>query len=328
MRLIRILMAVLAITVISLPVQAQDQGGRRQRPPRGERQPMGQRLTEEQSNAAWQVQARTMARGLEVGQENAKKMIGLYVEARTGYAKAMDDLRTKWREASRGDREGGEGEAPPDRRRGGQRGGGDEARAEMAKVAETHRKKLGEGLGAFLEGRELEYATEVLGSFNPGWDNMVHAITVLKMDKEKTGQSLKVIEAHIAETVVLRRSGDREGQREAQASARAKLSEKMKAILDDEQFARFQQAMGGRRGGGQRGGGERGGRGMAGRIEQWDTNGDGKLQKDEIPEQMLPMFDRLDANGDGELDEEELEAMTRGRGGQGGGRGGGGADGF
>ena len=327
MRLIRILMAVLAITVISLPVQAQDQGQRR-RPQRGERPQMGQRLTDEQAKAAWELQAATMAKGLEVKGENAKKMVELYVKARQSYAKGMEDLRAKRQEANRGDRERGEGQAPPDRRRGGQRGVGTEAREEMTKLADAERKKLADGLGAFLEGRELEYATEVLGSFNPGWDNMVHAISVLKMDKDKTGQALKVIEAHIAETVVLRRSGDRDGQREAQAAARAKLTEKMKAILDEEQFAQFQQAMGGRRGAR-----TPGAQGMGSRFEQWDTNGDGKLQKEELPEQLQQAFERLDANGDGVLDEEELQAMGRSRGGQRGGggqrgRGGGGGDGF
>jgi hypothetical protein len=236
----------------------------------------------------------------------------------------MEDLRAKWREANRGEGQGQRGQG----QRGGQRGGGEEMRAEITKLADAQREKLADGLGAFLEGRELEYAANVLGSFNPGWDNMVHAVTELNMEKKTTGQALKVIEEHIAETVVLRRSGEREGQREAQAAARAKLNEKMKAILDEEQFAKFQQSMGGRRG--DRGAG-RGGD-MRSRFEQWDTNGDGKLQKDEIPEQMLPMFDRLDANGDGVIDEEEFAAMARGRGGQRGGqrggRGGGGGDGF
>ncbi len=48
------------------------------------------------------------------------------------------------------------------------------------------------------------------------------------------------------------------------------------------------------------------------RMAQMDTNGDGKLQKDELPERMQLMFDRLDANGDGALDGEEIQAMRRG----------------
>ena len=63
-------------------------------------------------------------------------------------------------------------------------------------------------------------------------------------------------------------------------------------------------------------------------LKQRDANGDGKLTKDELPEQMLRMFDRLDVNGDEVIDEEELQAASerfgrRGRGGPpGSGRGG------
>jgi photosystem II stability/assembly factor-like uncharacterized protein len=57
-----------------------------------------------------------------------------------------------------------------------------------------------------------------------------------------------------------------------------------------------------------------GGRGGAQRMErlmQADANGDGKIQKDEAPERMAQMFDRIDTNGDGELDQEELESLRQ-----------------
>ena len=104
----------------------------------------------------------------------------------------------------------------------------------------------------------------------------------------------------------------------------------------------FAQADGGRgegfgRGGFGRGGfggpggpGGRGGRGPGGgdfvaRLMQEDKNGDGKLTKDEVPERMQRMFDRVDANGDGAIDKAELEQMAQrfqGGGRQGSGRGG------
>ncbi|MFQ5494546.1 MAG: hypothetical protein ACE5EX_04115, partial [Phycisphaerae bacterium] len=53
------------------------------------------------------------------------------------------------------------------------------------------------------------------------------------------------------------------------------------------------------------------GGGMIERIMQRDANGDGKIQKDETPQRMRPMFDRLDANSDGAIDREELETMAK-----------------
>ena len=87
--------------------------------------------------------------------------------------------------------------------------------------------------------------------------------------------------------------------------------------------------------GGEGGGGARGGGGRRGGFDwmQYDKDGDGKIAKDEAPEQMQRFFDRVDGNSDGALDSSEIEAMTNrsrsrgGGGGQGGGGGGRGGEG-
>ncbi|MGI9014714.1 MAG: hypothetical protein ACR2GY_10750, partial [Phycisphaerales bacterium] len=64
-------------------------------------------------------------------------------------------------------------------------------------------------------------------------------------------------------------------------------------------------------------------------ISQYDGNGDGSLQKDELPAQMQSFFDRLDSNSDGSIDMSEMEAAARTMGqgrGAGGGQGGGGGE--
>ncbi len=64
----------------------------------------------------------------------------------------------------------------------------------------------------------------------------------------------------------------------------------------------------------------RGGRG-GGMLARADANGDGKLQRSELPDRMQAMFDRIDANKDGAIDQDELNAMRRNRGQRGGGGG-------
>jgi photosystem II stability/assembly factor-like uncharacterized protein len=72
--------------------------------------------------------------------------------------------------------------------------------------------------------------------------------------------------------------------------------------------------------------GGRGPGGFADRLKEMDANKDGKITKDEVPEQMLRLFDRADANTDGAIDEAELKAMAE-RAGRGRSQGGPGAGG-
>ena len=111
--------------------------------------------------------------------------------------------------------------------------------------------------------------------------------------------------------------------------------------LDKEEVKKFAEQMGqgpgGQGPGGPgtmgRGGPSRGGPGASGsgsfveRVMNFDKNGDGKVTKDEMPEQMQQrLLHRADANGDGAIDKQEAEQMAErfGRGGPGarGGRGG------
>lgn len=45
-------------------------------------------------------------------------------------------------------------------------------------------------------------------------------------------------------------------------------------------------------------------------MMQNDKNGDGKISKDELPEQMQRILTRGDTNKDGALDKAEIEAMA------------------
>jgi Ca2+-binding EF-hand superfamily protein len=61
-----------------------------------------------------------------------------------------------------------------------------------------------------------------------------------------------------------------------------------------------------------RGGGGFGGGNFVERMMANDKNKDGKLAKDELPENAQPMFDRLDENKDGVVEKAELEKAAAG----------------
>ena len=51
-------------------------------------------------------------------------------------------------------------------------------------------------------------------------------------------------------------------------------------------------------------------------MMQYDTDGDGKVSKEEVPERMRPFFDRMDTNGDGGITRQEIEGLRKQYGGQ------------
>jgi Ca2+-binding EF-hand superfamily protein len=50
---------------------------------------------------------------------------------------------------------------------------------------------------------------------------------------------------------------------------------------------------------------------MIQRLMNMDADGDGKITKEEMPERMRGMLERIDTNGDGAIDKEEAEKMAQ-----------------
>jgi len=97
------------------------------------------------------------------------------------------------------------------------------------------------------------------------------------------------------------------------------LDENDDGVVDQNELGHGHQP--GQRGQGQRGQGRPTEGGFAAQLLEFDNNGDGELQKDELPERMQGMIERHDADGNGTLDATELQSML---GDEGGGRRGGG----
>ena len=94
-----------------------------------------------------------------------------------------------------------------------------------------------------------------------------------------------------------------------------RMDENDDGVLEADEVESLPPRMGPAPGRGGRGGrAGRGGRGMQGdpiaRLRSFDANGDGRITREEIPEQAGGMFDRVDANGDGVVTKDELDAMA------------------
>ena len=335
MRFVRVLTVVLTLTALCLSAYAQgDRSGQGERPawgdgpPRRDRARQIQRPSPEKAEAAWKLEARGLARGLALSGDAASPLVSAYVKSRHAVQEGLEKLRPPRGEDRPPRGEGAQGgDVQTDRPRP-ERGRPDDAgratgraRGEFQEKRNeflaAEKKKLRSDLAGILAGAQLDYAVDVLGTFSDTWDVMVDAIAGFNLAEEKKWQALKPIEAYIAQTAKLGRAqGDaRRSGMEVRAEARRKLMEATEDILDDKQLAAFQRAVPG---------GRTRGQGMSGMLARFDENGDGRIERSELPEPMQQMFDRLDANGDGVLDEEELSAADRGR--RGGGQRGRGGD--
>ena len=48
-------------------------------------------------------------------------------------------------------------------------------------------------------------------------------------------------------------------------------------------------------------------------MNRFDADGDGKIQKSEVPQLLHAIFEKLDSNADGHVDEVELKKLPGGR---------------
>jgi hypothetical protein len=152
---------------------------------------------------------------------------------------------------------------------------------QMQVLRETERSKLQSALESYVEGKGLERAMTVLGTFDSrGYDAMTHALLGLKLGDEKTMKAMSPLNKYVAQRARLR-DMDREQRRDASMDMRDDLMAGLESVLDDEQMSTFQESMQrgrrGGRGGAGGAGGERGDR--AQRDRPRDRDREERLQK-------------------------------------------------
>ena len=193
-------------------------------------------LSPEKAKAAWELEAKSVAAGLSLKDDQTTAVVKAYSDARTSQDAEFSKLREKARE------EGG--------------GGGGDMRQAMEDLMKTQREKLEKALGdAKLSKDQVTKAMASLGTFNRQWDNMTDTIAGFKLEAKKQADAMKATEEFVSGQAKARESAgdDREAMRTAMQEARKKLLDTIKGLVSDEQFTQFQAAMGGGRGG--RGGG-------------------------------------------------------------------------
>ncbi|HYE60393.1 MAG TPA: hypothetical protein VD997_00220 [Phycisphaerales bacterium] len=202
-------------------------GGEGERPRRGpgegggERR-MGQQLSKEKLEAAWNAQATAAAKRLSLSSEQTTAVAKAYVESR-------ETLRTKMEEIGRNR---GEGTNPLEAMREVEASTREKfAKAVTdAKVSSENATKLSSSLGA-------------AGMTGPAWDRMTDVILEMKLDTSKQQQAQNAIEDFVVaqQGVLAKMREDPQAAQETRREARENLSKALKGVLSEEQMKTFEE---------------------------------------------------------------------------------------
>jgi hypothetical protein len=218
----------------------------------------GPQMDPAKAKAAQELEATGVAKHAGLNDGQTKALVKVYLAARESHAAASEKMRQEMRDGN------GDGGRP------------DFAamQQKMQDLNKSEREKFKNALGSTVSAEQGAKVLTSLGTFNMQWDRWVDALAELKLEPAKQQQGLEAIEAYVIDTEKAR-GGDREAMREAMQSSREKLTDSMKKILNDEQFAKFEAGMrpGGRGQGGP--GGADGGDRPQRRRQRDGGNGDG-----------------------------------------------------
>ncbi len=194
-----------------------------------------QRMSPEDAQAAWTLQASHVAGKLELSKEQTTKLVDAYRKARESYPEVLGKARKEAR-----------AKAAPEERR----GMGRIMREVQQKVAKAETEKFAKDVGTFLGKKKTKQAARQLGRFSGSLDKIVNIVAGLELDKAKQAKALDIVSAYDAESTAARQKamagGDRDAMRAVSETQRAKLNEAMSKVLSEEEFRTWVRTVGGR----------------------------------------------------------------------------------
>ncbi len=191
----------------------------------------GPRMSQEDREAAWTLEAKGVAHDIGASGEESGKIVTAYIAARASHGAAMREAREN---------------------SGGGRGNFQAYRAITTKERDTLSKALAE----IVSTEKAAAATESLGTFNNQWDRMASAVAAFGLAEEKQNACLTMIAKHVVTSDKVRREAfanqDFQSFRVTSQEQKSALDEQMAAQLSEEQLATWKERTTRRRGPGGR----------------------------------------------------------------------------
>jgi hypothetical protein len=226
-----VLLAMGLLIFAAVPADAQGGGGRG-----------GPRLTSEESEAAWTLEAEGVANDIGASDGETAKVVAAYIAARTSQSAAMREARQAWRDEGGG-------------------GGGRGNFQALREITTKERDSLQAALGMIVSADKAATATESLGTFNRQWDMMAITLAAFGLAEEKQNACLTTIANYVVSADKARSEAfanqDFQSFRTISQEQKSALDTLMAKQLSEEQLVTWKEKTARRGFGGGRGGGQR-----------------------------------------------------------------------
>ena len=179
-------------------------------------------FTPEKRAAAQEVEAKCVAKSLNLSEEVTGQLVTAYKAARKSHREAMEKIR----ESEEGDRAS--------------------RFQQYLELNDSDRGKLESALKEFLTEDQVKKAIESLGTFAWRWDRYVDTLAGFELDEEKLYQALGLVNTYIVDISKAgseaRKNSDWEAWRTIRREHKEKLDTGLATVLSAEQLAQWTEA--------------------------------------------------------------------------------------